>query len=92
MGRIKSLKWLNGEMVSEQEGQMALRVAAGSRISQLSLLTNSRTDTVLPRSLSLGCGAHIIAYNSRLKPNKGSDSDTVWYSKVWYLMRSPSLD
>ncbi|XP_070181590.1 leucine-rich repeat-containing protein 9-like isoform X2 [Littorina saxatilis] len=82
VGRIKTLKWLNGEVVSEKESQMALRVAAGSRISQLSLLTNSRTDSMLPRTLSLGCGAHKIAHNSRLKPSKGSDQDTSWYSTV----------
>ncbi|KAL8572554.1 hypothetical protein ACOMHN_040458 [Nucella lapillus] len=82
VGRIKTLKWLNGEAVTDQEGQMALRMAAGSRISQLSLLTNSRTDSMLPRSLSLGCGAHIIAHNSHLKPDKVSETDTGWYSKV----------
>ncbi|XP_076442127.1 leucine-rich repeat-containing protein 9-like isoform X2 [Babylonia areolata] len=82
VGRIKTLKWLNGEAVTEQEGQMSLRMAAGSRISQLSLLTNSRTDTMLPRSLSLGCSAHIICQNSRLKPDKVSENDTSWYNKV----------
>lgn len=82
VGRLKSLRGLNGEMITEAETTMALRVAAGSRISQLSLLTNSRTDTVLPRSLSMGSGAQIIALNSRLKPDKVSDADTSWYAKV----------
>ncbi|KAK7487003.1 hypothetical protein BaRGS_00021673, partial [Batillaria attramentaria] len=82
VGRLKSLKWLNGEHITEGESTMALRVAAGSRISQLSLLTNSRTDLTLPRSLSMGSGAQILVHNSRLKPDKVSDADISWYSKV----------
>lgn len=82
LGRQKFLKWLNGEPVTENEMAMALRVFAGSCISQLSLLTNSRMDTVMPRSLAIGSGAHIITTYSRLKPDKVSDADISWYSKV----------
>ena len=37
IGRIKSLTALNGQLVLEQESAAALRMAAGSRISQVSV-------------------------------------------------------
>ncbi|CAG5119813.1 unnamed protein product, partial [Candidula unifasciata] len=85
IGRLRNLRVLDGKRVDEDEIALALRCAAGSRISQLSLLTYSRTDTVVPRSLSLADSAHIITMISRNKPVKESDSDVFWYTKITSL-------
>lgn len=82
VGRLKSLTVLNGSSVLETESSAALRVAAGSRISQVSLLTHSRTDHHKPRSLSLLSTAQVLCAISRHKPEKIGDHDTHWYSKV----------
>ena len=82
IGRLKSLTVLNGAAVTEIESSGALRVAAGSRISQVSLLSFSRTDQHKPRSLSLMSTAQILVTTSRHKPEKIGDHDFHWYSKV----------
>ena len=82
IGRIKSLTKLDGEVVTEIEATAALRLAAGSRISQVSLLAHSRTDTHHPRSLSLISWSKILCQVSRNKPDRTSDQDNQWYSKV----------
>lgn len=82
IGNLKKLVWLNGESVGENEVNIALRQSAGSCLSQLLVLGNSRADTSLPRSLVLGSGAHIIMQVSRLKPEKVSEADNSWYSLV----------
>ncbi|KAL4237983.1 Leucine-rich repeat-containing protein 9 [Mactra antiquata] len=85
IGRLKSLTVLDRTNVTEGESSAALRVAAGSRISQVSLLTHSRTDHHRPRSLSLFSTAQILINTSRHKPEKVGDSDTHWYSKITAL-------
>lgn len=85
IGRLKSLTVLNGASVLEGESSAALRVAAGSRISQVSLLTHSRTDHHKPRTLSLLSTAQVLAATSRHKPEKVGDHDTHWYSKITSL-------
>ncbi|XP_025105112.1 leucine-rich repeat-containing protein 9-like isoform X2 [Pomacea canaliculata] len=85
IGNLKKLVWLNGESVGENEVNIALRQSAGSCLSQLLVLGNSRADTSLPRSLVLGSGAHIIMQVSRLKPEKVSEADNSWYSLVTTL-------
>ncbi|XP_021359488.1 leucine-rich repeat-containing protein 9-like isoform X4 [Mizuhopecten yessoensis] len=85
IGRLKSLTLLDGSAVTENEATSALRVAAGSRISQLSLLTHGRTDESKPRSLNLLGIAQILEKMSRLKPEKFGESDSQWYSKVTTL-------
>ncbi|XP_052769048.1 leucine-rich repeat-containing protein 9-like isoform X3 [Mya arenaria] len=85
IGRLKLLNLLNGATVTESESSAALRIAAGSRISQVSLLTFSRTDQSRPRSLSLLSTAQVLCTTSRHKPEKLSDHDTHWYSKITSL-------
>ncbi|XP_069116713.1 leucine-rich repeat-containing protein 9-like isoform X3 [Argopecten irradians] len=85
IGRLKSLTLLDGSAVTEGEATSALRVAAGSRISQLSLLTHGRTDESKPRSLNLQAVAQILEKISRLKPEKIGESDSMWYTKVTTL-------
>ncbi|XP_071079047.1 leucine-rich repeat-containing protein 9-like [Haliotis cracherodii] len=82
IGRLKSLTLLDDQPVTEEEATAALRVAAGSRISQLSLLTQSRVDATTPRSLSLNTTAQIVLHMSRQKPEKFGEHDTSWYLKV----------
>ncbi|XP_053406324.1 leucine-rich repeat-containing protein 9-like isoform X5 [Mercenaria mercenaria] len=85
IGRLKSLTVLNGHSVTETESSSALRVAAGSRISQVSLLTHARTDHHRPRSLSLKLMAQVLSATSRNKPEKIGDHDTHWYAKITSL-------
>ncbi|CAL1540956.1 unnamed protein product [Lymnaea stagnalis] len=85
IGRLRNLHMLDGKHVGEEEATLALRCAAGSRISQLSLMAHTRTDSEVPRSLSLGDSAHIITMISRNRPMKTSEADTKWYSQVTTL-------
>lgn len=85
IGRLKSLTTLNGQAVTEAEATAALRMAAGSRISQVSLLAHTRTDESRPRSLSLVSCAQLLTTVSRNKPDRQSESDSEWYSKVTTL-------
>ncbi|XP_041353285.1 leucine-rich repeat-containing protein 9-like isoform X2 [Gigantopelta aegis] len=85
IGRLKALTLLDGVPVTEEEATSALRVAAGSRISQFSLITFSRTNNTSPRSLSLVELAKLIYHMSRNKPEKLNEHDTSWYSKVTTL-------
>ncbi|XP_033096422.1 leucine-rich repeat-containing protein 9-like, partial [Anneissia japonica] len=70
IGRLKSLCKFNGEAVTEAEATAALRMAAGSRISQVSLLAHSRLDQGRPRSLSLASFAQLVTSMSRQKPDR----------------------
>ncbi|PIK59195.1 hypothetical protein BSL78_03892 [Apostichopus japonicus] len=60
-------------------------MAAGSRISQVSLLAHSRTDLVRPRSLSLLTCAQLLSQMSRNKPDRINENDSEWYLKVTAL-------
>ena len=58
---IKTLKWLNGEHILEQERQaVQTRTAGRHHSSRQRLLANCQTDCSIPRSLSLECSAHVI--------------------------------
>ncbi|XP_077999840.1 leucine-rich repeat-containing protein 9-like isoform X2 [Glandiceps talaboti] len=85
IGRLKSLTKLNGSSVTESEATAALRMAAGSRISQVSLLAHSRTDKTRPRSLSLASYAQILWSTSRNKPDRVGENDSQWYLQVTTL-------
>ncbi|XP_064621486.1 leucine-rich repeat-containing protein 9-like isoform X3 [Lineus longissimus] len=85
IGRLKSVTKLNGATVTEAEATAALRMAAGSRISQVSLLAHSRTDMTRPRTLRLGSYAQALIQTSRLKPDRVGEQDNQWYAKVTTL-------
>ncbi|KAJ8308256.1 hypothetical protein KUTeg_013130 [Tegillarca granosa] len=85
IGRLKSLTLLDGSAVTEIEATAALRVAAGSRISQLSLLSHARTNPEKARSLSLMPTPQILEKLSRNKPEKIGDHDNQWFLKVTSL-------
>ena len=82
IGRLKTLTKLDGVPVGDEETAAALRMAAGSRISQVSLLMHSRTDTEPLRTLSLQTQAHTLAMYSNKKPDRAVDLDNNWYLKV----------
>jgi len=82
IGRLKTLTKLDGVQVGDEETAAALRMAAGSRISQVSLLMHSRTDTEPLRTLSLQTHAHTLAMYSNKKPDRAVDLDNNWYLKV----------
>ncbi|KAK2161241.1 hypothetical protein NP493_82g05041 [Ridgeia piscesae] len=85
IGRLKTLTKLDGVQVGDEETAAALRMAAGSRISQVSLLMHSRTDTEPLRTLSLQTHAHTLAMYSNKKPDRAVDLDNNWYLKVTTL-------
>ena len=84
IGRLKTLTKLGGIVVSDEETAAAHRMAAGSRISQVSLLMHSRTDTEPLRTLSLQTHAHTLTQYSNRKPDRAVDLDNNWYLKVRY--------
>ena len=83
---MKTITELDGTSVNENEASEALRVAAGARISQISLLAHSRTDSLRPRILSLCAYAQIITERSRNKPHRGGDQDHLWFSRVGFIL------
>ena len=73
------------------EATAALRLAAGSRISQVALLTHSRTDLSPPRTLNLDMYAQVLTQCSRNKPDRLSEQDSLWYLKVSQAPRNTSV-
>ena len=82
IGRMKMLTKLNGMPVTEAESTAALRLAAGSRISHVSLIGHSRMDGALIRSLYLGSNAQVQEKFSRMKPDRVTEQDDDWYHRV----------
>ncbi|EDV23284.1 uncharacterized protein TRIADDRAFT_10167, partial [Trichoplax adhaerens] len=73
IGRLKSLRLLDGIPVSEEESANALRLVTSSRISQTMLLAHSRTDNVAPHTFKLASVAEALCSISRL-----CDDDSEW--------------
>ncbi|KAM8921171.1 leucine-rich repeat-containing protein 9 [Pelodytes ibericus] len=65
IGRLKSLTHLNGVLITEEDISASEQFIAGSRISQMSLLKNSRTDDKRPRCLSILPSAQILSQLSK---------------------------
>ncbi|XP_067941699.1 leucine-rich repeat-containing protein 9-like [Watersipora subatra] len=86
IARMKSLQTLDNTAISESEATAALRLAAGSRISQVHIVSHGRTELNKPRSLSLGSTAQINSHiASRSLHDRVSDSDSLWLTKVTSL-------
>ncbi|XP_072347821.1 leucine-rich repeat-containing protein 9 isoform X4 [Scyliorhinus torazame] len=85
IGQLKALTYLNGIMVTEEEALAALHINAESRLTQVSLLTHSRTDEECPRCLSLLNSAQNLTLLSKMKPNLSIDQTTFWYPKITTL-------
>jgi Leucine-rich repeat (LRR) protein len=66
LGRLKQLKLLDGQTVTEEETASALRLLLSSRVSTTMLLAHSRTDEYEPKSFDLDSTAEMITRMSRL--------------------------
>ena len=66
LGRLKQLKSLDGQTVTEEETASALRLLLSSRVSMAMLLSHSRTDEDEPKSFDLRSTAEVITHMSRL--------------------------
>ncbi|XP_069772401.1 leucine-rich repeat-containing protein 9 isoform X3 [Narcine bancroftii] len=85
IGKLKALTFLNGCPITEEEVKAALSITSQFRLSQVSFLTCSRTDEVLPRCLSLMNCAQILTQISNNKPKPSINQDTTWFSKITAL-------
>lgn len=85
ISRVKSLCLLDGEKVAESETTAALRLAAGSRVSQVHLLSHARTDLHQPRTLSLHATAQVLVQSSRCVPDRVIDHEGHWLYKITSL-------
>ncbi|XP_043553199.1 leucine-rich repeat-containing protein 9 [Chiloscyllium plagiosum] len=85
IGQLKTLTYLNGSIVMEEETLAALQMIAESKITQVSLLAHSRTDEERPRCLSLLNCAQNLTQLSKKKPNPSVDQSTNWFSTITTL-------
>ncbi|MEE6494039.1 hypothetical protein FKM82_017005 [Ascaphus truei] len=84
-GRLTSLTHLDGVCITEEEVSDSLRFFAGSRINQVSLLINSRTDEVRPRCLSFLPCAQILSQISKNCLDPYAEFNSSWYSMITSL-------
>ena len=87
IGRLRSLIKMDDKEITEEETNIALRLAAGSRIAYITVLAYSRTDKELPRTLSLASSTEILMECSRNKPVKLSEDDKLWFAKVFLVFQ-----
>ncbi|KAM9354856.1 leucine-rich repeat-containing protein 9 [Pholidichthys leucotaenia] len=85
LGRLTTLTHLDEVLVAEEEAAKAVQMAAGSKISQVSLLAHSRIDGERPRSLSLLSTAQLLCYLTPApwRPRKELEPD--WTAKITTL-------
>uniref|UniRef100_A0A8C7HM05 Leucine rich repeat containing 9 n=1 Tax=Oncorhynchus kisutch TaxID=8019 RepID=A0A8C7HM05_ONCKI len=79
------LTHLDDMLVTEEEAGVAVQMAAGSRISQASLLAHSRTDSERPRSLSLLSAAQLLDQLSPSPWDITGDLEQGWTTKITAL-------
>uniref|UniRef100_A0A8C7RDG2 Leucine rich repeat containing 9 n=1 Tax=Oncorhynchus mykiss TaxID=8022 RepID=A0A8C7RDG2_ONCMY len=79
------LTHLDDMLVTEEEAGAAVQMAAGSRISQASLLAHSRTDSERPRSLSLLSAAQLLDQLSPSPWDITGDLEQGWTTKITAL-------
>ncbi|KAM4625879.1 leucine-rich repeat-containing protein 9 [Polymixia lowei] len=85
LGRLMSLTHLDDVLVAEEEVAAAVKMAAGSRINQASLLAHSRTDSERPRSLSLLSAAQLLCQLSPAPWDLNGDLEPGWTAKITAL-------
>ncbi|XP_072485470.1 leucine-rich repeat-containing protein 9 isoform X4 [Notamacropus eugenii] len=83
IGRLKTLTYLNGLLVTEEEKNAAVNFIAGTRITQVTLSHHSRTDEVRPRILSIWPSAKILTQMTKSEPFLHLSGN--WYSKITTL-------
>ena len=82
IGRLRSLLFMDDAEVTQEETNIALRRAAGSRIAYITVLANSRTEKEPLRTLNLSSTADVLMTQSLNKPVKLGEDDKQWLLKV----------
>ncbi|XP_056151358.1 leucine-rich repeat-containing protein 9 [Lampris incognitus] len=85
LGHLLTLTHLDDVLVGEEEAAVSLQMAAGSRITQASLLAHSRTDSERPRSLSLLSAAQLLCQLSSTHWDLSRDPESGWTAKITAL-------
>ena len=85
LGRLKLLKTLDGTLITDLEVSAANKAAASARVSPTALISNGRTDSHRPRSLSLAPYSEIMFKTSKKKPERFSEVDGTWLTKITCL-------
>ncbi|KAM4853660.1 leucine-rich repeat-containing protein 9 isoform 3-T5 [Thomomys bottae] len=83
IGRLKTLKHLDGLSISEEETTAAMKFIAGSKVTQLSLLQHSSSKEERPRVLSISPTAKILTQMSKSGPYLHLNGN--WHLKVTAL-------
>lgn len=68
--------------MTEEETNIAVRLAACSRIAYITVLANSRTEKEPLRTLNLSNTTNVLMMQSLSKPVKLSEDDKQWLSRV----------
>ncbi|XP_068436972.1 leucine-rich repeat-containing protein 9 isoform X2 [Clinocottus analis] len=85
LGRLTTLTHLDDTMVAEEEAALAVRMAAGSKINQASLLAHSSTNSDRPRSLSLLSTAQLLCPLSPVTCGLSRELELDWTTKITAL-------
>ncbi|XP_025062921.1 leucine-rich repeat-containing protein 9 [Alligator sinensis] len=85
IGRLKALTHLDGVLITEEEAADAVRYIAGSKITQASLLENSRTDEERRHVLSVFPYAKILTQFSKNRVDLQTQLQRNWYSMITVL-------
>ncbi|KAK5857406.1 hypothetical protein PBY51_010654 [Eleginops maclovinus] len=85
LGRLTTLTHLDDMMVAEEEAACAVQMAAGSKVTQASLLANSRTNSDRPRSLSLLSTAQLLCSFSPAASGLNQELEPDWTAKITVL-------
>ncbi|XP_034531605.1 leucine-rich repeat-containing protein 9 isoform X2 [Notolabrus celidotus] len=85
LGCLTTLTHLDDLMVAEEEAADAVRMAAGSKINQASLLVHSRTNDDRPRSLSLLSTAQLLCLLSPASWSINTELEPDWAAKITTL-------
>ena len=73
---------MNDAEVTQEETNIALRLAAGSRIAYITVLANSRTEKEPLRTLNLSSTTDVLMAQSLNKPVKLGEDDKQWLLRV----------
>ncbi|XP_029349892.1 leucine-rich repeat-containing protein 9 [Echeneis naucrates] len=85
LGRLTTLTHLDDVMVTEEEAADARRMAAGSKINQVSLLAHSCTSSDRPRSLNLLSTAQLLCLLSPAPWSLSQELEPDWTARITAL-------
>lgn len=73
---------MDDKEVTQEETNIAIRLAAASRIAYITVLANSRTEKEPLRTLNLASTIDVLMTQSLNKPVKLNEDDKQWLSRV----------